>query len=98
VLGNLSMTSEEWAAFIASAEQSGEWNENDRAWLRSVLSTDSASRLFGELLERGRALEQEIIKTNLTTEGGRLAAIQMQGKLAGLYLALDIVHDLTEET
>jgi hypothetical protein len=92
------MTPEQWEAFIAAAEQSGEWNGNDRVWLTSVLGTESATRLFGELLERGRALEQEVVKTNLTTEGGRLAAIQTQGKLAGLYLALDIVRGLTEES
>lgn len=92
------MTPEEWGTFIELAEQSDEWNGNDRVWLNSVLGTDSANRLFGSLLERGRALELEIVGANLTTEGGRLAAIQTQGKLAGLHLALDIVRALTEES
>ena len=92
------MSPEQWDAFVLAAETSTEWTNSDAEWLQAILQTKSAQRLFGVLFELLRQHERTISLQELITDGGRLVAIQKQGEMRGVMLALDTVRSLTERS
>jgi hypothetical protein len=83
---------------LRAAAECPEPTVETRALARNQLSQDGLLlHVVAAIQRQSRILESQLATMNLVTDEGRLKAIQQQGRLSGLKLALVQIFSLAEE-
>lgn len=83
--------------YRVEAMQAEDWQPEDIEWIRTVFDSDRGKRLVKMLALREQAELLSVARCRITTEEGRLEAIQAQGRGIGYGFAINSLFSLTED-